>query len=422
MTPGGPSQASPQGGRRVPPEIHPPPDPMLMRKPLYSLTLAALTAASLAACTTSAVTGPTVTPAPVAAAAAPSATPQVHREALAQGLYELAYSPRQDALFVASAGGRGEGAAPARILRLDPATLAVRSETPLERKGFGLVLDDAADRLYIGNTVDGSITVMDTASGKVLGTVQLVQKVTMTGPDGKETQRYPHSFREMVLDTKQGRLFAPGLGNDDSSLYVVDTKTLKVEKVLPGFGFVATGITLDAAAGKVYVSNFQGQLYTVDTQTLTVQRKAEVEGDQLVNLFYDGKAGRILAADQGLPQIDGMRGKARGLTDYRRRGDGNQIVVINPADGQTVAKVPTGLGALSLLVDDQRGRLFVANRRAGTVTIHDSSDHRLLHTVALASHPNSLSLDPKTGAVYVSIKNGEADPKGSNESIARIVF
>lgn len=56
---------------------------------------------------------------------------------------------------MASAGGRGEGAAPSKILRLHPETLAVQAEIPLERKGFGIALDDAGNRLYVGNTNDG---------------------------------------------------------------------------------------------------------------------------------------------------------------------------------------------------------------------------------------------------------------------------
>lgn len=40
----------------------------------------------------------------------------------------------------------------------------------------------------------------------------------------------------------------------------------------------------------------------------------------------------------------------------------------------------------------------------------------------LPSHPNSLALNPATGEVFVTIKNGENDPKNGNESVARIAF
>ena len=57
------------------------------------------------------------------AQALPQAT--VIRRSLAPALYELAYSDKQKAVFVASAGGREKDAPQSRILRLDPTTLAV---------------------------------------------------------------------------------------------------------------------------------------------------------------------------------------------------------------------------------------------------------------------------------------------------------
>ena len=354
-----------------------------------------------------------------AATKAAARTAEVKRQELAQGLYEIAFSAKQDAVFVASAGGRGEGAAPSKILRLHPETLAVQAEIALERPGFGLKLDDANNRLYIGNTNDGSITVMDTAANKVIGVVQLAEKIKTQGMDGKPTERYPHNFREMVIDSAKHRLYAPGLWFQDSALYVVDTRSLKVEKVLPGFGFVATGVALDDKAGKLYVSNLQGQLFTVDTASLAVS-KQEAGGDQLLNLAIDHGAGRVLATDQGLENIDGMRAKLGKLENYQMRGKGNRVVVLDPASGKLVASLPTGAGPVALLLDEPRQRLYVTSRSDGAVSVFDSRSHALLQTIPMPTHPNSLALDTRRNVLYVTVKNGEKDPKGANESVARI--
>ena len=111
--------------------------------------LALALAAALAGCAQQA-SAPAATGAAAAAQPATKQAGEIRRQALAQGLYEIAYSARQDAVFVASAGGRGEGAAPSKILRLHPETLAVQAEIPLERKGFGIALDDAGNRLFPG--------------------------------------------------------------------------------------------------------------------------------------------------------------------------------------------------------------------------------------------------------------------------------
>lgn len=382
--------------------------------------LALALAAALAGCAQQA-TAPAATGAAAAAQPATKQAGEIRRQALAQGLYEIAYSARQDAVFVASAGGRGEGAAPSKILRLHPETLAVQAEIPLERKGFGIALDDAGNRLYVGNTNDGSVTAIDTATNRVVGVVQLTEKAKVKGPDGKEVERFPYNFREIAVDPANHRLYMPGLRAQDSALFVVDTRALKLEKIVSGFGFMATGVALDAQGGKLYVSNLQGQVFTVDTRTLAATQ-AEAPGDQLINLAVAPSAQRLLATDQGLPNLDGMRAKQPALASYQQRGKGNQVLVLNPADGKLVASLPTGAGPLAMLVDEPRQRLYVTSRNAGTVSVFDTRTNALLQTIALPTYPNSLALDARRNALYVTVKSGQSDPKGSNESVARIQF
>ena len=382
--------------------------------------LALALAAALAGCAQQA-SAPAATGAAAAAQPATKQAGEIRRQALAQGLYEIAYSARQDAVFVASAGGRGEGAAPSKILRLHPETLAVQAEILLERKGFGIALDDAGNRLYVGNTNDGSVTAIDTATNRVVGVVQLIEKAKVKGPDGKEVERFPYNFREIAVDPANHRLYMPGLRAQDSALFVVDTRALKLEKIVSGFGFMATGVALDAQGGKLYVSNLQGQVFTVDTRTLAATQ-AEAPGDQLINLAVAPSAQRLLATDQGLPNLDGMRAKQPALASYQQRGKGNQVLVLNPADGKLVASLPTGAGPLAMLVDEPRQRLYVTSRNAGTVSVFDTRTNALLQTIALPTYPNSLALDARRNALYVTVKSGQSDPKGSNESVARIQF
>lgn len=345
----------------------------------------------------------------------------IQRQVLAPALYELALSKRQDALFVVSAGGQGEKGESSKVLRLDPRTLAVQAEIPLERKGFGVALDDAADRLYVGNGLDASITVIDTRSNQVIAIIQLARKIQARGMDGKLEERYAHSLRELVLDTRNHRLYAPGAWFTDSALYVVDTRALALERVLPGFGFLAAGVTLDHSGNVLYVSNLQGQLHRVDTRSLTVERVIETGGDQLLNLAFDRKQSRILATDQGEALIDGMR-KEQGGLDYQRRGEGHRVLVMDAATGALLRSLPAGKGPIALLLDPDRERLYVTSRESGQVQVYDSRRYELLQTVSLPTHPNSLALDGRSGDLYVSVKNGRDQPKGSPESVVRLSF
>ena len=361
-----------------------------------------------------------------AAAATPAVTAktaaQVQRQALAKGLYELAYSPRQNALFVASSGGFGPDASPAKVLRLNPQTLAVEGEIPLERKAFGVTYDDASGRLYLGNTVDLSVTVVDTLANRVLGIVQLEGKVKAKDKDGKDIERYPRDLRELAVDPANQRLFLAGHGGENGSvLYVVNTETLKVDKVLPGLGNAkAPGFAFDAAGQRLFVTNLLGELITISTRTLQITQRVKTDAEQPLNIAYDPGTQRLFVTDQGLENIRAYQAKS--IPGFASKNPGNRVLVLDANTGQPLRSIATDAGPMGILLDAPRQRLYVTNRAAGKLSVYDARSYALLQTLDLPTHPNSLTLDAQRNVLYVSIKNGEKDPKGSPESVARVQF
>jgi len=352
-----------------------------------------------------------------ATAAATSPATAVQRQAIAQGLYELAYSPKQNAVFVASSGGFGDNAGPAQVLRLNPTTLAVETPIPLERKAFGVVLDDAHDRLYVGNTVDLSVTVVDTAQNKAIGTVQLMEK--KAGKDGKAA--YTHDLRELVVDSAANRLYVTGHSSQpdvSSVLFVIDTNTLKVINTIPGLGNAkAPGLALDAANKRVYTSNLLADLVVVGTDSNKVEAQHRIAAEQPMNIALDPAGKRLFVTDQGSEMLRGYQAKSSGLVS---KHPGQRVLVLDRSNGKELASIPTDAGPLGILLDAPRKRLYVTNREAGTVTAYNSDSYQKVATYAVPTHPNSLALDARNNVLYVSIKNGEKDAKGSDESVARI--
>ena len=376
-------------------------------------------AAALAGCAQQpTATNPSATP----AAAAAKTTAQVQRQALAKGLYELAYSPRQNALFVASSGGFGPDASPAKVLRLNPQTLAVEGEIPLERKAFGVTYDDASGRLYLGNTVDLSVTVVDTLANRVVGIVQLEGKVKAKDKDGKDIERYPRDLRELAVDPANQRLFLAGHGGENGSvLYVVSTETLKVDKVLPGLGNAkAPGFAFDAAGQRLFVTNLLGELITISTRTLQITQRVKTDAEQPLNIAYDPGTQRLFVTDQGLENIRAYQAKS--IPGFASKNPGNRVLVLDANTGKPLRSIATDAGPMGILLDAPRQRLYVTNRAAGKLSVYDARSYALLQTLDLPTHPNSLALDAQRNVLYVSIKNGEKDPKGSPESVARVQF
>lgn len=343
--------------------------------------------------------------------------PQVQRQNLAQGLYELAYSPRMNAVFVASSGGFGATADTSKVLRLNAQTLAVEGEIPLARKGFGVALDDAAGRLYVGNTVDTSVTVVDLNTNEVIGVVQLQQKTK--GADGKE--RYTHDLRELVVDPANQRLYVTGHSGEGSVMFVVNTRTLALDKTIEGLGRAkAPGLVLDAAGGRLFASNLLGELITIDTRTLTVVKRVNTGIEQPMNLVFDAATNRIFVTDQGAANIRSYQEKS--IPGFKSTNPGSRVVVLDATSGKQLAEVPANGGPIGVVLDKNRQRLIIANREAGTVQLFQSETYQLVQSVSLPTHPNSLALDVKNSVVYATVKIGQKDPKGSQESIARVKY
>ncbi|EEV7837602.1 TPA: hypothetical protein MY503_004970, partial [Escherichia coli] len=223
----------------------------------------------------------------------------IHRAAVAPAVVELAWSAKQNAVFVSSPDWKDEKKS--TVLRLNPQTLETQATISTDVKGFGVALDDENNRLYLTEGFNGSVGIVDTATNRSLGSIKLQEKVNiesawrkagMTGEHldfmlselkrFKISEGYLYKFREARFDARTGRLFLPGLGYGvDSVLYVVNTRTGKLEKTLPGFGFYAVGIAIDEKGRRVFVSNMQGQLFSVNADTLEITSKHEIQADQL---------------------------------------------------------------------------------------------------------------------------------------------
>ncbi|MFT4192983.1 MAG: hypothetical protein QM617_15830 [Comamonas sp.] len=415
---------------------------------LRPTAIALLTLLGLAACGTRPPAATATSSAPAALPAAPepvsAATPPLQRQPLAADLVEMAYSARQRALFVAAPDWEDENRS--QVLRLDPATLAVQARIPLQGKGLGVALDDAAGRLYLTQGFNGAIAVVDTVANRVIQRIPVMEKVNFAqayAERGLSEQRraflleqlgkfkvsddYPYKIREMVVDTRHHRLFAPGLGlGFDSVLFVIDTRTLTLEQVLPGFGYNAVGIALDADGGRVFVSNMQGQIITVDAGTLAITATHEVEADQLLNLAYDPQGRRLFGVDQGIDR-DAWRNNHLERA-YAHRSAGHRVFVFDADSGRTLANLPTGEVPIGLAFDAQAQRLYVANRGGvrveqghGTLSAYDTQHYAWLQTLALPPHPNSVVLEQPGRGVFVTVKNDGAGKKaGQPESVVRI--
>lgn len=332
-------------------------------------------------------------------------------------LYELAYSLRQNAVFVASSGfaQAEEDAAAPKIFRLNPENLAIQAVIPVEHRAFGLALDDAADRLYIGNSHSSSITVLDTRTNQVTSVIQLGTKIIQK--DGTEQNDY--DLRELQLDTARNRLYVPGLSIDDNgALFIIDTKSLRLEKTIYGLGPLVTGIALASDQNRLFLSNLKSELLTIDTGKLEVEKRTIIRAEQPINLAYEPLTHRLFIIDQGDPRI--QKFQEEHFKGFKHQIAGNRVLVLDADSGKELTTFASGPRPLALRLDSARKHLYVTNSGASSVAVFDLDNYQQLQEFRLFNEPNSLAYDEVRQVLYVSVKNKKRLPKIYPDHIVRI--
>ncbi|NBB54878.1 YncE family protein [Pantoea vagans] len=315
-------------------------------------------------------------------------------QSVGKGVYELAVSPKDNALFVATAqNSSGNGGT---VFRLDPATLGVQQAIHTELKSFGAAINPQTNVLYIGNTVNGSVTAIDASSGKVLNTLVLDSR-----PRSEAVR--PLQPRQVAVDAKTNRVYITGLG-PQSVVWVVDGSTMKLVSTIPNTGKMGTGLAVDADAQKIYVTNADGELVTINARTNAVEKKQKIDGDKehfFLNIALD------------------THGQRAFLTDSKQA----QVLVVDLRNQQVIQRIDVP-ESLAVLFNGDRDELYVTHRKAGEVSIIDASSYKVKRTVKTPALPNSLALSADGKVLYVSVKqpgSRKAPPKNP-DSVMRIAL
>lgn len=323
------------------------------------------------------------------------AAPEVARSVkVDDSVYEIAFNPTTQAVYVAVTGDRvaegesTEGKATAGIIVLDGKTLEqVNKIATGKTLPFGLAINDKTQKLYAGDTRNGQVAVYDIASGK---------EVAVIKAKGDESDH----VRQLVVDEKHNKIYAStvGGGNRDgkpgpkSAIWVIDGATDKMESAILSPVPTAAGLALDVEQQRLYVSDLsKNEIAEIDLKTQKVLRTfasveeskdAASDASNTINLEIDTKNQILYAINQ----------KSGGVT------------VINLKDGKILSSVKTGSGALSAALNPNSGDLYVANRGDGTVSVIDGKTHFVTAHLSTGIHPQTVAVDPKTGQVYVSNK------------------
>ena len=353
-------------------------------------TLALLVAVSLSGCAAQ-HTATTQPAADIPKPAAPAQTNVIKRD-LADGLYEMVLSPKEDALYVASSEGFKDVQGGV-VYKLDPATLKTLGRSHTDLKNFALAISPDGKTLYTTNSLDGGISAISTEDGKVKKRLLFTER---------NKEGYPYGARQVLLHNDL--LYIGGVG-DPAVVWVVDAKTLTLKKTIKNAGQWVTGLLWSEQTGRLYVANGGGEILIIDPRSNRIEKRWKPLGDKpalLLNLAEDPATGRLFVTDNS---------KAK------------TTLVLDIRSGELIKQLDVG-DSLAVKFNAKRNELYITQRESGKLLSLDATTYAVKQSWDLPPNPNSLLLSADGQTLYVTVKQPFNKDHSTNgpDSVVRIAL
>ena len=311
------------------------------------------------------------------------------------GQFQVAYSKKTNKIWVAGTADRDEHVS--TIARIDANSLKIEAvaELPIvqDAKGYsyegayGITVDDEEGTVWVTSTRDNSVAVYDQATMKQLWTNAGLSK------DDPNWIEHP---REVRVDHESGKAFVTGR----FFVSAIDLKTKKVEKIQlegapdGGTRYISMNILVDG--GKLYVpERTGGKLFVIDTKTFKVEKTISVKGD---------KDGEVRPSDVA---IDHSQNEIY-VSSQGVKGENSGVSVYDATTYEFKKFIPFGTQALSLDNDEANDLVYVTDFGTGKVGVIDGgAADKLIAEVAMnGGKANDLVVLPNGSVVAVDKQAG----------------
>jgi DNA-binding beta-propeller fold protein YncE len=245
--------------------------------------------------------------------------------------------------------------------------------------------------------------------------LERVKTIALKGPAG--------GLDHLAVDAKRGRLFVANTVN--GTLDIVDLRAGKLLKQVPGQGRIR-GIDYSPDADRVFVGNGTGGICnTFDGETYELVKSVPL-GDDADNVRYNPRTRRmyVVHADTELSVIDAgdftLRSPIalpKGLGAFKLEAgrprmyvnakEGN-VVVIDTDRDEVIGRfpvAPAGVNA-AVAIDEPNHRLFIGCRKEPSLVVMDSDSGKVMASVPIPGDVDDLSFDARRQWIYASCGEG----------------
>jgi serine/threonine-protein kinase len=267
---------------------------------------------------------------------------------------------------------------------------------------------------YIANPGAGAITVLNTASDLVSGTIKI--------PQG------PPQFVSFSPDSRTAYVSVYTTRGSVHLIAFIDTATSTVTSTVPVDNHTPGPSTTSPDGRYLYVPNHntamsgadENVVDVIDTASRELISKVAVPANPHWVVF--GKNGRFYTTDHMSATVTVLNAKNNGIIAEISVGEtphseavspdgsrlavtsfnGNEVFLISTATDKMIAQIPVGRNPLDIAYSPDGRYLYTANNEDNTVTVISTADNRVIAEVPTGKAPTSISVLPSGRQAYVS--------------------
>lgn len=321
---------------------------------------------------------------------------EISRHKLLPGLYQVAYSANEDAVFVTHSSRKPHPQT--GILKIDPDTLRILDQTTPpasparsdDKEGrypppvyavFGLAADSVKQTLWVTNSLNNTVAVYRQHD------LSLLKQF--------EPGVVPHAH-SVIVNSKRGRVYVSAYTSGEVAVF--DTqKLVHITDIalLPKSNdgtFKPLGLAINSEAGMLYVgAGASDQIAVIDMATNQVERVFSLNRDaKLRGLAWDAEADLLLA------------------TSFNT----DQLLAIDPQTGKVEESIYVGSRPLAVVWNPVTELAYVSNRGANTIAVVDADAGELVANLKGGTQPNHLVVGENGEIFAVNKATGLEDPNG----------
>jgi YVTN family beta-propeller protein len=268
---------------------------------------------------------------------------------------------------------------------------------------ISLAINNRTNRIYVINTSDDSISVIDGARDAVVATVKI--------------RRGSHPY-VLAVNEATNKIYVATTYSD--SVNVIDGATNSVRALKVG---AADGIAIDQRSNTIFLMRYEDpniRIINGANGANGAVSKVRV-GPHQWGMAFDQALATLYVAHTGRANVVALNEKTRKVstiavgeipcavavnpptqTVYVVNYGDSTLSVIDAKTQKVMATLPVGKHAQAVAVDTVHNLVYVANLHGNSVTVIDGASKKVVGNYEAGRNPYALAVDPTTGRVYAA--------------------